>query len=356
MKSEASLLQTQLEPDDSLTRFADLLSQRPFQPPRWLRSGHAQTIAASFWKRERFHAGSWSESEVRLSDGTRVQLDCVWQDPSYPTLVAIHGLAGSSHSGYMLGFSQKAFHQGWNAVLLKLYDTSPDENRAKVFHAGASQEVGEILAWIRKRSFGPLLAVGISMGGNILLKLLGEWGAQGSQTVDFAAAVSPLLDLDRSAKLLLKPSNLLYRRYFVKRLKSVVLRREAHWRRFVNVDDLLGVRSVHAFDELFTVPLGGFQDVQEYYRKASALPLLTRIVVPTLLIHAKDDPVIQWEPLQDRQVRLNPALRICLTDRGGHVGFIGSPISEDFDRFWSENRVVDFFRLQIAGGRRTEPE
>ncbi len=355
MKPEALLLQTRLEPVELPTQLATLFSQRPFEPPRWLRSGHAQTIAASFWKREPSQAASWSESEVRLSDGTRVQLDCVWQDPSRPTLVAIHGLAGSSHSGYMLGFSEKAFHQGWNAILLKLYDASPDGNRAKVFHAGASQEVGEILAWIRKRSLGPVLAVGISMGGNILLKLLGEWGAKGSQWVDFAAAVSPLLDLGLSAKQLLRPSNLLYRRYFVKRLKSVVLKQEAHWRRFVNVDDLLAVRSVHAFDQLFTVPLGGFQDVQEYYQKASALPLLRRIGVPTLLIHAKDDPVLPWEPLQGSQVRSNPALRICLTERGGHVGFIGSPISEDFDRFWAENRVVDFFRLQVAEGRRAEP-
>ena len=356
MKPEASLLQTRLEPTDLPTQFAALLRQRPFQPPRWLRSGHTQTIAASFWKRERFQAESWSESEVRLGDGTRVQLDCIWQEPSRPTLVAIHGLAGSSLSGYMLGFSQKARNLGWNAVLLKLYDVSPDDNRAKIFHAGASQEVGGILAWIRQRSFGPLLAVGISMGGNILMKLLGEWGMKGTQWVDSAAAISPLLDLDLSAKLLMKPSNLLYRRYFVQRLKSVVLQREAHWRRFVNVDDLLAVRSVHAFDSLFTVPLGGFQDVQEYYQKASALPLMRRVGVPTLLIHAKDDPIIPWEPLQDWQVCSNPALHICLTDRGGHVGFIGKAVREDFDCFWAENRVIDFFCLQVAERRRTEPE
>ncbi len=345
--SEAQQSQSRLEPEDWPTQFADLLSQRPFEPPRWLRSGHAQTIAASFWKREDSPTTSWTESEVVLQDGTRVRLDCVWRDPSRPTLIAIHGLAGSSHSGYMLGFSQKALQQGWNTVLLELYDASPEGSRAKVFHAGVSQEVGEILAWVRRRSSGPVFVVGVSMGGNILLKLLGEWGAKGSQWVDSAAAISPLLDLGLSFEQLLKPSNVLYRRYFVKRLKAVVLQRAEHWSRFVDLDPLLSVRSVRAFDQAFTVPLGGFRDVQDYYQKASALPLLKLVRVPTLLIHAKDDPVLPWEPLLDDQVCSNPDLQICLTNQGGHVGFIGRPGTEDVDRFWAENRVIDFFRFQV---------
>ena len=348
MNSEASLRRTRLEPPDWLTQFAALLSRRPFEPPRWLWSGHAQTIASSFWKREGSKTTSWTESEVVLDDGTRVQLDCIWHDPSRPTLVAIHGLAGSSHSGYMLGFSQKASHLGWNSVLPKLYDSNPERNRAKVFHAGASQEVGEMLTWVRRRSYGPVFVVGVSMGGNILLKLLGEWGEKGSQWIDSAAAISPLLDLDLSSKLLLKPSNFLYRRYFVKRLKAVVLQRAEHWRRFVDLDDLLSVRSVHAFDQAFTVPLGGFQDVQDYYQRASALPLLKLVGVPTLLIHAKDDPVLPWEPLLGDQVCSNPALQICLTNQGGHVGFIGSQGTDDFDRFWAENRVIDFFAFRCG--------
>lgn len=330
-------------------RFSTLLHQRPFESPWWLRSGHAQTIVASFWQRTDGLAAKRTESDLRLNDGTRVRVDCIWQDPCCPTLVAIHGLAGSSRSGYMLGFARKASCQGWNTVLLRLYDAGLDGKRAKVFHAGVSHEVGQMLDWVRERSTGPLLLAGVSMGGNILLKLLGEWGERGPRWVHAAAVVSPLLDLDSSSRLLLKPSNLLYHRYFVKRLKRVVSQQAEHWERFVDMDQLIKVRSIRAFDEAFTVPLSGFKDLQDYYQRASSMPLLKRIRVPTLLLHAKDDPLIPWEPLRGEQVVSNPSLWTCLTKRGGHVGFIGTTETQDSDRFWAENRVIDFFRCRVSG-------
>lgn len=332
----------------SLASFAELLTEKPFRAPVWLRHGHLQTLAGALAKR-RFPWGGIDREEffVDLSNGARVRAVGVWQARPAPTLVAIHGMGGSSASNYMLGLSHKAYREGWNAVLLDLYNRNRALPRPTIFHSGSSGEVGDILAKLAgKRGLREFLLVGVSMGGNILLKLLGEWGASAPVEVRAAAAVSPLVDLTVSWQLLERPSNLLFQHYFVRRLKELIKPHRQRLAPFVHFDALMQIRTVREFDELFTAPLGGFRDVFDYYQKASALPWLANIHIPTVVIHAQDDPLLPWEPLTRPHVCANSSLLVHLTPQGGHVGFAQRDEDSDRDRFWAENRAIDFFRMQ----------
>ncbi len=329
-----------------LERFRRVLESRPFHPHWLARGGHLQTLAASL-SRRRFDWG-YRESQtemVDLPDGTRVRVVTVLQSPMAPTLVATHGMGGSSDSIYMQGLSHKAYREGWNAILLNLYDLSYKTRKPTIFHSGASRPVAGILrALIRKHRLERVFLAGVSMSGNILLKLLGE-GLDGElERVRAAAAVSPLLDMTISWQILETLENSLYRVHFVRGLKNIMRQRAPYLARYVDLDALLRIKTIREFDDVFTAPLSGFRGALHYYEEASAVTRVPRISRPTLLLHAKDDPLLPWEPLTRGEVQGNPNVLVHLTNHGGHVGFVESDLS-DIDRSWAENRVIDFFRL-----------
>jgi predicted alpha/beta-fold hydrolase len=330
-----------------LSEAANHLQEHPFRSHSWLWSGGLQTIVGSRQRRE-FPWG-WKECEknlLTLADGSRVRVEFLLSEPEAPTLVAIHGMSGSSRSLYMQAFSHKAFHNGWNFLLLNLYDVRTEPANLKIFHAGCSREVQEILElFARVHPLRELFLVGISMGGNILLRLLGELGSEGPQKIRAAAAISPLVDLMASWPVLDKPSNFLYRRYYLRRLKALLRRKAVVLKRFVDLSELQRVRTILDFDELVTAPLAGFKNAFHYYREASSWSWLGSIQVPTLLIHSKDDPLLPWEPLTRGEGSEDSSIHVHLTDRGGHVAYIADNKEADIDRSWAENRVVDFFRL-----------
>ncbi|MFQ5738986.1 MAG: YheT family hydrolase [Acidobacteriota bacterium] len=327
-----------------LEQFAARLRQRPFRPHRLLRNGHLQTVVASKIRR-RFEWG-WRRSQVEyvdLGDGTRVRTVCVFHPEAGPTLIAVHGMAGSSDSNYMRGISHKAFRSGWNAVLLNLYNTNDQLKTPRIFHAGSSPELGElVLRLIHKLHIQELFLAGVSMGGNLILKLLGEWGCHYPRCLRSVGVISPLVDLTRSWQILEKPSNTLYRVHFVRSLKGLVRRRAAFLSPFVDLPALMRIATVREFDELFTAPLGGFRNAFDYYRQASAAPRMKAIRVPTLCLHSKDDPLLPWQPLTDPEVLSNRKILTSLTEKGGHVAFIERE-RQDIDRSWAENRTIDFF-------------
>jgi len=334
------------EPEMRFLRLRELIGRRPFKPPFWLRGGVRQTVAASYVKRD-FRWG-WKQSSrvsIELADRSRVEPDCVQQSETAPTVVLFHGMGGSSASTYMRGLSHKAFRQGWNAVSMNLYNTNPSLEFPKIFHAGASQDAGQILEKLADRHPSKAFYLaGVSMGANLVLKLLGEWGNDPPVQVGGAAVISPLLDLSSSLEVLERRSNALFQRHFMGKFRRHIRERADQLRPFVDVESVLRVRSIREFDEKLTAPLSGFKSASEYYEKASALPYLKRVRVPTLLVHALDDPLLPPEPLVLGEPS-NPFLESVLTDRGGHVGFLERDRSADVDRFWAENRVVDFFRI-----------
>ena len=163
---------------DHLVGFEQILERRSFVPPIWLRGPHLQTLGASLVKRK--YSWGWRDSQQQfldLSDGSRIMAVCIWQCSSAPTMVAVHGMGGSSQSTYMQGLSHKAHREGWNAILLNLYNQNRDLCRPKIFHAGASSEIGEIIQkLIDQYNLMEVFLGGASMGGNVLLKFLGERG------------------------------------------------------------------------------------------------------------------------------------------------------------------------------------
>jgi predicted alpha/beta-fold hydrolase len=320
--------------------------QRPFCPHPALWNGHLQTIVAS-QQRRKFDWG-WQTcvtKSVRLSEGAVVRAEVVFCDESSPTLVAVHGMGGSADSMYMLGLSHKAYLQGWNSVRLSLYNLNPELERPKVFHAGCSEDLGEIASQLFTHfGFEKCFFVGVSLGGNILLKLLGEWGDDHPWQLLAAATISPLVDLTASWQILDSKSNFLYRWYYVSRLRRLALRRADALASYVDIEKLGNVTTIREFDEAFTVPLSGYKDVFEYYREASAASGLRQIRVPTLLIHSRDDPLLPWRPLASSSVEQNPYLMLALSERGGHAAFVEG-VRQDIDRSWAENRILEFFRL-----------
>ncbi len=281
-----------------------------------------------------------------LGDGSRVRLTCAWQSPGVPTLVVLHGIGGSSASTYMQGLSHKAHREGWNAVLVNLYNTNLELPKPKIFHSGSSREVGEVLQKLSmNHQVQEFFLAGVSMGGNILLKLMGEWGSDFPVDVRAAGLISPLVDLTTAWKVLERPSNFLFQHHFVKNFKKRIKRHRSSLSPFVDVQALLRIKTLRQFDQLFTAPLAGFRDAFDYFEQASALPYLKDIRIPTLLIHSDDDPLLPGEPFAFPEVRSNSSLLISLTRQGGHVGFLERTRQRDIDRFWAENRLIDFFRL-----------
>lgn len=325
------------------------LRERPFRPHPWLRNAHMQTIVASRlprrfpWERDPFR-----EVEVRLADRTCLRVR-VSESGSDTALLVLHGMTGSWESGYMNGFAFKAAQEGWTSFLPNLYNTNSDVDRPRIFHAGASQPAREaILDLVERCRVRRLGLIGVSMGANILLKMLGEWGDEAPSCLECAAAISPLCDLSSSWSLMEQPRNRLYQIYFTRRLRQLVSDRSQLLKDHLDLEAALKVRSIREFDEHVTAPLAGFQDAFHYYREVSSSRLLHGIRVPTLILHAKDDPFLPWQPLDSPQAHDNPALSVHFSPTGGHLGFLEEDSLGDVDRCWAENRVMDYMRLALS--------
>lgn len=318
--------------------------RNPFVPHRWLTGAHRQTVFGS-QQRRRFEWGwkSSSRRQLGLSDGSVVGLEEVEAGGDAPLLVLVHGMSGSSRSGYMLGLSHKAYRAGWSSARLNLYDEGNGTEKPRIFHAGCSDAVAEVVQRLvsQGRESRPIFVVGVSKGGNIVLKLLGEWGDSPPKSVTGSAVISPLVDLLGSWSLMEAPGNWIYRRYYVGRLRRLIEARRGRMEPFVDFDRLQRVRTVREFDEVVTAPLSGYRDAFDYYRDAGAAPCLDKVRVPTLILHSRDDPFLPWQPLVSPRVTGNTFLNLWLTDRGGHVAFIERQATGT-DRSWAENRVIDF--------------
>jgi len=324
----------------------DLLRQRPFIPHRWVKSGHLQTLVGS-QQRRKFDWG-WTASrtvDTTLEDGSRIEAEWVEIDPSRPTLVLVHGMSGSSRSAYMLGMSHKIYRKGWNSLLLNLYDRRNGGGVPKIFHAGRSADLWKTVRMFQESlGFKSAALVGVSLGGNLVLKLLGELGSAAPDWLLGGAVISPLVDLTRSWPLMEQPSNWIYQRYYVRRLKKLMQAAPGIENAPIDLGRLVSLKTVRQFDEVVTAPLGGYADAFDYYRAAGAAPLLPRITLPTLILHALDDPFLPSAPLEP--ARENPSIHLELTRHGGHVAYIEDRCHPpDFDRSWAENRVIDFIAL-----------
>ncbi|WNG20513.1 YheT family hydrolase [Cystobacter fuscus] len=310
----------------------------PFAPARFLASPHAQTIYASLVRPT--HAPPLKRERWELPDGDFVNLDSFDGPPGAPHLVALHGLEGSSRSGYMNVTLTGAQQLGWGATALNFRSCGGETNRlARSYHSGDIEDALSVMRHLRQRHTGPLYAVGFSLGANVLLRLLEDTGDDAP--VDAAAAVSAPYDLSICSKAIDGPGPFqkLYRDRFLRTLKQKAREKLRLFPGAFDGEALERARTLRAFDDAVTAPLHGFRDAAHYYEVSSSGPLLHAIRRPTLLLSAEDDPIIPASTIP-RDVSGNPHLHRVVTAQGGHVGFVaGGALTP---RFWGEAQVLAF--------------
>jgi len=327
---------------------------RTFEPHALLCNGHAMTIVAALLRR-RFPDLPPAETRLfEVEPGTRLLGRAHWQAErrERPTLVLVHGLEGSSESGYMRGIAEKAYRAGFSVVRLNQRNCGVGENlTASLYNSGLAGDYRAVLGELIERDRLPeIFFAGYSMGGNLIMKMAGELGAGAPPELRGLAVVSPALDLAACADALTEPRNILYLRHFVRNLKARTMRKARRYPGTIRVDGLARVRTVREFDDVITAPQFGFRDAEDYYQRSSALRVIDRVRVPALILTAKDDPVVPYHTLDVPAIRENPNVTLEAPAHGGHCGFISRWNGPE--RFWGEARVLEFFRRhhQVAAG------
>ena len=296
-----------------------------YRAPRWLPGGNLQTIwAATRAQRHLGTAPQFVRQRWATPDGDFIDVDQLTPSPAAtaPHLVLFHGLEGSSQSQYAQAFASVARQRGWAFSVPHFRGCSGELNRApRAYHSGDFEEIGWILARLRAQSAAPLLVVGVSLGGNALLRWAQEAGHSAAATVAAVAAVSSPIDLAASGAAIDRGFNwLVYSRMFLATMKPKAL---AKWQQHPGLFDrhkLAAARTLFEFDNVFTAPLHGFKDTHDYWARASARPHLGALRLPTLVLNARNDPFVPATSLPatpgaSRWVTLwQPA-------QGGHVGF-----------------------------------
>ena len=330
-----------------------------FEPRESLQNGHVMTLYS--WGNPRYfpQLPKPSPRYFDVAPATRVVADCHWQaEPwAHATLIALHGLNGSSEAHYMRGLAAKAFARGMNVVRLNQRNCGDTEHLSEgLFHSGLTADAAHVVHELTEVDRLPAIGVaGYSLGGNLALKLAGEYGAFAPKTLVGVAAVSPIIEISECTRALERPGNALYQWNFVRDLKRRMRRKERFQRGRFDLTNLDAVRTVREFDEVYTAPYFGFRSAEDYYYRASALRIIDRIMVPTLIITAEDDPFVPSQPFHDPKLTNNPHIELRLCAHGGHCGFVG-PQSAGDDGYWAENQIVEFVSRQSrVDSRDAEP-
>jgi predicted alpha/beta-fold hydrolase len=315
------------------------LTAQGFTPPRWLGNAHAQTVYAAVLARAPRPA--FGRERWDAPDGDFVDVDFIAGEARTPWVHLFHGLEGASRSPYARMLMHFARARGWRGSVSHFRGCSGESNRlARAYHSGDSDEADWVLRRVRARvGDAPLYAVGVSLGGNVLAKWLGERGAAARAIVEGAAAVCAPFDLLAAADALERGLARMYAHHFLMTLKR---RSIAKLDRFPGLYDAREVRrswTLRRFDDLVTARLHGFRDANDYYRRASSKPVLGAIAVPTLLLNPRDDPFLPEAALPtEREVAA--AVKLEFPARGGHVGFVSGPFPGHIE--WLPQRLLHF--------------
>jgi uncharacterized protein len=311
---------------------------RPFEP--LFKNCHLATIAGNFWSRPDT-AQRWPVRDVYYEPEPGIRVLVRSQFPAEPKgeLILAHGLEGSSESGYMRSMAAAALDAGYavHRYNMRGCGDSPWHPRAN-YHSGQTSDL-LMIARERGRASGlPIYAVGYSLGGNMVLKLAGELAESAQDILAGVCAVCPPIDLAKSVEHTKLPHNFLYERRFVERLKERVRRRNPLAPEVFPLEHLPKVKTIYDFDDYYTARIFGFGTADHYYATQSSNQFLHRIQIPTLVVHAKDDPLIPHEIYRHPAFQENPALTLVSAEHGGHLGFL----SRRRPRFWLDALVVDW--------------
>lgn len=304
------------------------------------------TIAAAFWRRKFQYLKASSSRLFETEPGTKVRADCHWQEAprEHPTLLLLHGLEGSSDSGYMLGTADKAFQAGFNVLRVNQRNCGgTEELTPTLYNSGLSCDMRAVVGELIERDGLPeVFAVGFSMGGNLVLKMAGEWRESAPRELRAVIGICPSCDLGACADAIGELRNRIYERHFVRRLKRRMIDKAKLFPEKYPLNGLAKIRSVREFDDAITAKFCGFRDADDYYTRSSALSLLAEIRVPTLILAAQDDPMIPFRSLDAEKLAANPRITVEAPRYGGHCAFIAT--KRIGERFWAEARIVEFCR------------
>lgn len=314
----------------------------PFRPAAGLSSPHAQTIFARFARSAR--VPSRRRERWELSDGDFLDVDVVDGASDAPWLVVLHGLEGSSGAGYVASVLRGAHARGWGALALNFRSCSGEPNRlARFYHSGETGDFAEAIRRIRPLTTGPILGVGFSLGGNVLLRHLEEEGE--ASPLHAAAAISVPYDLAVCADAIDRGKGVvsIYRAMFLRTLRIKALEKARCHPGSLDVGAVARARGIVAFDDAVTAPLHGFSSASAYYDACSSGPRLGDIRRPTLCISAADDPMVPAACLPRAG---SPYVSMCVTPRGGHVGFVAGSVARP--RFWAEEEALRFLEGSVG--------
>jgi hypothetical protein len=318
-----------------------------YRAASWLPNAHLQTIyAALFAPRP-----SLALRRTRWQTPDHDFIDLDWlatSNPDAPLTVLFHGLEGSSRSHYARSLMHTLAQRKWNAVIVHFRGCSGEPNRlARAYHSGDAAEIHWILNRLRlQHGRGPVLAIGISLGGNALLKWLGEYAPASMDTVSAACAVSAPLDLIAAGNALDRGFNrAVYTRNFLRTLKRKSLAKLAEFPQIFDREAARRATTLRAFDDAVTAPIHGFRDAEDYWTRSSSKPWLAHIRIPTLVLNALDDPFLPAWALP-RQDQVSAAVRLEFPAQGGHVGFVSGAFPGSIE--WMPRRILNFFDLTLS--------
>ncbi len=298
---------------------------RAYRSPGWLPGGNAQTIwPALFGRRRHGPPLAFRRERWTTPDHDFVDADWLGDDRSAPLLVMFHGLEGSTKSHYAQAFADWARRHGWRFVMPHFRGCSGELNLApRAYHSGDFEEIGWMLAQAKARHAGPIVAVGVSLGGNALLRWAEEAGDAASATAKAVAAISSPIDLAAGGHAIGRGFNrLVYTRMFLRTMKPKALAKLAQHPGLFSRERMLAARDLYEFDNVFTAPLHGFRDTDDYWARGSAKPHLHRIRIPALVLNARNDPFVPGACLPAAH-EVGAHVTLWQPDHGGHVGFPG---------------------------------
>jgi predicted alpha/beta-fold hydrolase len=352
---------------------SNLAQVEEFLPRRFLRNGHLQTLVGNFKPRQyvlpeaeallvEVDAGKGAAGESKLSipvaserlqqakadvaarGASYVLCHCHWQANAgqCPTLLLVHGLEGSSRSQYMLGNAARAWAAGWNIVRMNMRNCGGTEDLSPtLYHSGLSGDVAAVMrTFAAEKGLGAFALVGYSMGGNLVLKSAGELGENPPDYLKAVVGVSPAMDLGVSADALHNLSNRVYEWKFLIGLRRRFRRKAELFPHIYSTLGLETIATLRQFDDQITARYSGFIGADDYYHRASSTRVAPQISVPTLVLHALDDPFIRMLPSTRAALLGNPRVRLIETAHGGHCAFLAP--AAGYDGYWAERLLLDF--------------
>jgi len=316
-----------------------------FKPAWWLLNPHLQTLWPVLLRRE-IKDLKLERERVELPDGDFIDLDWMGRDKKGPLVLILHGFEGSIESHYAKTTMRKIEERGWRAVFMHFRGCSGEPNRLqRSYHSGDTYDVSYLVDLLRKREPNtPIAGVGFSLGGNVLLKWLGETGTK--NPLKAAIAISVPFVLHKAAARMQVGFSRCYQWYFLKCLRKRLVDKAKHVATALLKEELWQTQNIMEFDNQYTAPLHGFANADEYYTISSSRQYLKNIQVPTLIVHAKDDPFMSEDVIPESN-ELSPKVQLEITESGGHVGFVAGKYPWR-PEYWLEERIPlflhDFFK------------